>query len=353
MHAPSGVELAGLAALLVAVPAVALLANSGRKHTGAARRAHLLLAAGGALSAGAALAGQLSALIDTSADHRATLGRALAITLAVGTTTLLTGTLQMPGAAERSGAALRHLIDGLVIAAALIFVAWVLLTPPTRTPGLPAIEPMILVSGSMVAVTAGLTTVLALHANRPRHVTVEVAAGVTIVAVASAGLSGGICARLPVVMLLGAILLPAGLVVVARAVKLADRPVQVTRDLIQRHTAYAFVPVLAMIGAAAYHLAEGGTLTTGGVITVSVEGLVLVSRQYLALSDVKRYTLALRQREAHFRELAHTDPLTGLANRRGLLRRSEGSAAVGGTGADQHRPGRLQERQRHARSRRR
>src|SRR5215207_8156565 len=50
VHSPSGVELAGLLSLLVAVPAVALLANSGRKHTGQARRAHLLLAAGGALA---------------------------------------------------------------------------------------------------------------------------------------------------------------------------------------------------------------------------------------------------------------------------------------------------------------
>ena len=38
MHSPSGVELAGLASLVVAVPAVALLGNSGRRHTGAARR---------------------------------------------------------------------------------------------------------------------------------------------------------------------------------------------------------------------------------------------------------------------------------------------------------------------------
>ena len=35
---------------------------------------------------------------------------------------------------------------------------------------------------------------------------------------------------------------------------------------------------------------------------------------------MKRYTLQLREREEHFRELAHTDPLTGLANRRGLVR---------------------------------
>ena len=35
---------------------------------------------------------------------------------------------------------------------------------------------------------------------------------------------------------------------------------------------------------------------------------------------MRSYAIRLQEREAHFKELAHTDPLTGLANRRGLLR---------------------------------
>ncbi|MBA3907676.1 MAG: GGDEF-domain containing protein, partial [Pseudonocardiales bacterium] len=115
-------ELAGLASLLVAVPAVALLGNSGRKHTGAARRAHWLLAFGAAVTTAAALAGLVSALFLTDGpglEHRQTLGAAVAVGLVLGTLLLLTGTLMLPGAAESPGAALRHLLDGLVIAAAL------------------------------------------------------------------------------------------------------------------------------------------------------------------------------------------------------------------------------------------
>jgi diguanylate cyclase (GGDEF)-like protein len=172
--------------------------------------------------------------------------------------------------------------------------------------------------------------VLGLHAHRPRVITVRVAAGVSMVAVAAVALAGGICEHWAVGVLVATVLLPAGLVVVARAVKVADRPVEVTGDITQRGTAYAFVPVVTMIAAAGYHLGKGGTLDRFGVATASVSGLVLVSRQYLAVSDVKRYTLRLRQREAHFRELAHTDPLTGLANRRGLLRAL--AEPVGGAG---------------------
>src|SRR3954462_5070937 len=82
VHSPSGVELAGLASLLVAVPAVALLANSGRRHTGAARRAHLLLAAGAAITTAAALAGLLSDLF--LAQRPAQLGSAVAVAMALG-----------------------------------------------------------------------------------------------------------------------------------------------------------------------------------------------------------------------------------------------------------------------------
>ena len=325
MHSPSGIELAGLASLLVAVPAVALLGNSGRKHTGAARRAHLLLALGAAIATAAALAGLLSALFVEHAqdhDYGQTLGAAVAVGTALGAVSLLAGTLMLPGAAESPPAALRHLLDALVIAAAVWFVGWVLMSEPVRILGdhTPKLCPALLVPTCVAAVAIGLTAVLALHAYRPRMATVWVAAGTTLVTGAATALSVGICQHRSVVLLLGAIQLPVGLLVVARAVRGADQPVQVTGDVTQRGTAYVFVPMVAMIASANWFLAIGGELSVAGLAAAGVEGVVLVTRQYLALVDVKRYALALRQREAHFRELAHTDPLTGLANRRGLLR---------------------------------
>jgi diguanylate cyclase len=320
VHSPSGVELAGLASLLVAVPAVALLANSGRKHTAAARRAHLTLAAGAAVTTAAALAGLFSDLFVVHGP--AQLGSAVAVAMALGTLTLLAGTVLLPGAAESPGAAARHLLDGVVVAASVWFVGWVLVSEPTRilgdrTPG--ACLPMLLPAG-VAAIAVGLTAVLAIHAHRPRHITVRVSAGVTMVAVAATALSGGICQSWPIVVLLSAILLPAGLVVVARAVKVADRPVDVVGDITERNTGYAFVPMTLTVGSFGYQIAVGGDFDVYGFLGCAVEGFGVVARQYLALADVKSYTLRLRHREAHFRELAHTDPLTGLANRRGLVR---------------------------------
>ena len=330
MQPPSGVELAGLATVLLAVPAVAVLGNSGRRHTGAARRAHLLLAAGAAIATAAALAGVLSALLTDAPPPRVALGTAVALGMALGTLTLLVGTAVLPGAAESTGAALRHLLDGLVVAAALWFVGWTLFSRPTRVLGdaTPMACPALILPAGVAAVALGLAAVLAMHAHRPRRITVRVAAGVSLVAISATGLSGGICQHRPLVVLVSAALLPAGLFVIARAVKVADRPVQVVGDVVERGTVYAVVPVAAMLGALGYHLSIGGTFDSYAFVGVCVEGFGLVARQYLALGDVRRYTLQLRQREAHFRELAHTDPLTGLANRRGLQRALRGSASA-------------------------
>ncbi|MEV7622783.1 bifunctional diguanylate cyclase/phosphodiesterase [Actinoplanes sp. NPDC089786] len=325
MHSPSGVELAGLAGLLVAVPAVALLARSGRKHTGGARRAHQVLAAGGTIVSAAALAGLLTAISsphDQAQGNRVALASAIAVAMALGTITLLAGTLLLPGSAQRRGTLLRNLADAGIAAAALWFVGWVLLAHPTNLLGAhtPTACLALLLPAAVAALAVGLTAVLALHAYRPRVGTVRVSIGVSLVAVAALLLSSGICGHSTVPMLTGALLLPAGLVVVARAVLLVNRPVHVVGDVTQRGTAFAFVPVVATVAACFYHVARGGSIDLAGLTSASVMILLLVTRQYLALTDVRRWTLRLSESEEHYRELAHTDPLTGLANRRGLVR---------------------------------
>ncbi len=97
-------------------------------------------------------------------------------------------------------------------------------------------------------------------------------------------------------------------------------PVVADAETMRRGTGYAFLPMFAMSVSALYHLLRSGEFTAFGIVGGIVEGFALVARQYLALSDVRAYAGRLAEREAHFRELAHTDPLTGLANRRGLLR---------------------------------
>jgi PleD family two-component response regulator len=65
--------------------------------------------------------------------------------------------------------------------------------------------------------------------------------------------------------------------------------------------------------------ARGGIDVVTGLIGIS-NGFFLVGRQYLALFDLRQMHARLGDSESHYKELAHTDPLTGLNNRRGLLR---------------------------------
>ncbi|HEY0001815.1 MAG TPA: bifunctional diguanylate cyclase/phosphodiesterase [Actinoplanes sp.] len=331
-------ELAGLAGLVIAIPAVALLGSSGRRHTGAARRAHVLLASGGAVATAAALAGMISAVLTDTPVPRMGLGSAVALGTAIGTIALLAGTALLPGAAESPSAAVRHLLDGLVIAAALWFIGWVLLSHPIHLLGsaTPMACPSVLLPAAVAVLSLGLTTVLALHAHRPRMITVWVATGVSMVATSATALAGGICQGWPVAVLVGAVLLPGGLFVIARAVRAADHPVEVTGDVAERGTAYAVVPMTGMVVAFGFHFWAGGGVDLFAYLGASVEGFALVARQSLALRDVRSHTLRLRRREAHFRELAHTDPLTGLANRRGLQRalRARGDESVVLVGID-------------------
>jgi diguanylate cyclase (GGDEF)-like protein len=316
-------ELAALAGLLAAVPAVAYLGQSGRRHTGAARRAHLLLAAGGALVTAAALAGLVSAALsghDHQSGHTRSLATMVAIGMGIGTLTLLAGTVALPGATRGPAAALRHVLDGLVISAAIWFVGWVLVSEPTRILGdaTPYECAAILLPAVLMSLALGLTAVLALHAHRPRRNTVRVAAGVSVVAVAAAMVAAGICRQDDTFAVAGVLLLTTGLILVAYTVRAADRPVEITGDVLERGGGYVVVPMFAIICSLGHHLAMGGVMDVYGYFGLSIEGLALVARQYLALDDVRRYTVQLRQREAHFRQLAHTDPLTGLENRRGL-----------------------------------
>nr|WP_239140197.1 EAL domain-containing protein [Plantactinospora endophytica] len=303
-----------------------MLALSAQRHTGARRFGHWLLAIGGGLAAASAGLG-LVALVTMAGhwDHEQAQRTGLATLIAAGMAAsgvlLCAGLLRLPGAAESGGAALRLVLDGLVIGAALWFVGWVLLSEPTRVLGAhsPSGCLAILVATVTAAVAVGLTFIVGARARAPRHGLLLAGTGVTLVTGCGVAISAGICQGGRVVALVGAVLLPFGLLMVALAGRAPGPAGGPDGDVIRRGT-YAFLPMVAMAVSAVYHLVAGGTFTIFAVVAGIVEGFGLVTRQYLALNDVRAYAGRLAEREAHFRELAHTDPLTGLANRRGLLR---------------------------------
>ncbi|MCW3839660.1 EAL domain-containing protein [Micromonospora yasonensis] len=336
MHFPPGMLAAAALSGLVAAGATALLAASARRRGGPHRRAYALLAAaaGGALlSLLAGLAGALAASDNWAHQQGQRTGWATLVSVGTTVSGVAVGValLRLLGTAVTRAATARVLLDGLIMATALWFVGWVVFTEPTRLLG--AVTPVacvpIVLATVTAALAAGLTLIMVLRAVPPRGRLALLGAGVTGVTGGGLGLSGGLCQAGPGMAATGAALLAAGLLAVALAVHRVDLPGQVDVDLIGRDGGYAFVPMFAMAASAMYHLVQGGRFDAYGIVAGSVEGFALVARQYLALNDVRGYAGRLAEREAHFRELAHTDPLTGLANRRGLLRALHRCAEAG------------------------
>ncbi|WP_173042910.1 putative bifunctional diguanylate cyclase/phosphodiesterase [Phytohabitans flavus] len=327
-----------------------MLTASARAHAGACRRAYWLLAAGAAVAALTCVGGIAASIamqehVVHSQPDRTLLGSLLALGIAVSSGLLLAGLLMLPGAAPTPPGMLRHLLDALVIAAAVWFVCWVAVSEPThllgdRTPS--GCRPL-LIPAAIAALALGVSVITAMRAPQPRGPVVRVGAGVTLAAVAGIGLASGVCQGRTLLVDVSAVLLPAALGIVAFAARHADRmPVPPTDpgeglaiegELSRRGSAYAFLPMAAMATSALYHLLRGGEFDLIGIVTGSLEGFALVARQFLALRDVRAYAERLRDREAYFRELAHTDPLTGLANRRGLLSALEDERVAGAEAA--------------------
>ncbi|MGI5213575.1 putative bifunctional diguanylate cyclase/phosphodiesterase [Plantactinospora sp. CA-290183] len=336
MQLPSGVPVLAVVSGLASGCGPVLLGLAAQRHAGARRLGLWLLALGGALAALSAAVGLFGILsMAEHWDHRQPQRIGLATLIAAGMglsgVLLCAGLLRLPGAARNPAAALRLVLDGLVIAAGLWFVGWVLLAEPTRLLGeaTPTGCLAILVATVTSAVAIGLTFIVAVRSRSPRRALVLAGVGVSLVTGSGLAISTGVCQAGPGVALVGAGLLPFGLLTVALAAQAADGGGEPDADVIRRGTGYAFLPMLAMAGSAVYHLVVGGGFDILAVVAGIVNGFGLVARQYLALNDVRGYASRLAEREAHFRELAHTDPLTGLANRRGLLRAMHAQAASG------------------------
>lgn len=336
VHPSPGLVAVAALSGLAAAGAVALLAGSAHRRVGPHRQAHLLLAAAAGTALLSLLVGVTTVLLAVphwahEQGHRTHWATLVSIGSAVSALALGAALLRLPGAAATRAATARLLLDGVIMGSALWFVGWVLFSAPTRLLGAAtpmACRPIVLATVS-AAITAGLTLIMVLRAAPPGGRLLLLGTGVTGVSVGGLGVSAGLCQGGPGMALTGAAVLAGGLLAVALAVHRVDLPGQFDVDLIRRDGEYAFVPMFAMAASAMYHLAQGGRFDAFGIVAGSVEGFALVARQYLALNDVRGYAGRLAEREAHFRELAHTDPLTGLANRRGLLRALHRCAEAG------------------------
>jgi diguanylate cyclase (GGDEF)-like protein len=361
VHLPSGVETAAAASTLAALPVAATLATAARRSAGPARRAYRLFAIGVLLAALNAVAGAAVArLVPVDWTVRRAPGDLdpdsllLAAVLvgggAVATTVLIAGLVRLPTTATSRGELLRHLLDAVVIAGGFCLVAWVLVADPTRVlgDGTPQQCLVVLSGATFTAVAVGLAIIIPHRTAHSRGPVRRAAYAIATISTAGLGLAAGVrCAWVPLVLVAAAVL-PVGVLVLGWSVRGAgqaaepapdqraagrqappdvmpelvrDAPPALTADRgsLPGSTVGVFLPVLA-VAAVIYHMANGGAVDPFGVGAGIVEGFALVARQHLTLRDARESTARLAERESRLWILAHTDPLTGLPNRRGLLK---------------------------------
>lgn len=337
MTTPVGSAVAAALCLTVASLVVLQLIRSLWRPGHAVGRCHVLLAAGIVTTTLTAFA--LAIVVQTIPGQldkeggRLTLATMMAVGAGVGAAMLLGGVLYLPCVAQTRRARLRQLLDGCQLAAGMAFLTWIFLITPERLGervstamkyppfSLPLVTTVVLLAVVMVA---GPRVV------RPRTGLLMVFGGASLVAIGGAlmapclmlGCSAGLVAE--------ATVLAIGALLICFCMPLADRLSAPDDARHRRSTIYSTVLVVANIAGCVYHFATtDGWLDPGAAILGITVGITLLGRQRLAIHDERRAAQWFAEQEGKYRKMAHTDALTQLANRRGLLQAIR-EQAVGG-----------------------
>lgn len=307
------------------------MAFAARRRAGTPRYARLLLAAGAATLAPAPLVVPLTEQLVASGalvedPSPITLATVIAIMVTVTACLLVAGVVGLAGTASYAGALLRHSLDGAVIAGALCFLGWAATAQLFRDPAKLTMPDQVMldctpaaVSMVVCAATVGMLIIAVRRASPPRFGAVAAGIGTFLLVVGGCTAALGVCWQTAWLASAATIALAAGGIVNAIAAVTPD-PGEPGPDVaLQGGTTLALLPMIAVSAAGLYHAVTMARFDMFGTTCAAVVGLALVFRHHLSLGDVRSYADKLSQRESHFRQLAHTDPLTGLANRRGLL----------------------------------
>jgi diguanylate cyclase (GGDEF)-like protein len=316
-------------------------------------QAHRLLLAGVAVATLGTAVSVATGLLAPVADASATRMR-LAVEVDIGyalsTALVLAGLITLPAVVGASRARLRYAVEGLLLAAGAFFALWNLLIQPLHQRLLHAAPPLRLTAGCLVVAAPtlvalgafGLLAVIGAHGIRPggreRRAAAKEGARPSrlLLCCAAGGLAtlGGLALAyavrygdgLAVAVSASGYLL--GLLVLAITISVGDRMARQARPALSQPV-ISLVPVAVVIATCLIRLGTGRSLDTVGLIAATVICGSLAAQQALARRDIDRGAQRTAQREAVFRTMAHTDALTGLANRRQLLKTLQ-DEAVGG-----------------------
>lgn len=337
MDLPPGLAIAVLASVFTAVPAVWALATNRLVDQ------HGLVVRANRLCAGALMVYALAAPIawlhtagwaDGWADRmssRMVLGGLLGLPASIAALLLVAALLEITDQVVGDGARLRLMLESLMVASGVFIVAWTFILAPDK-PGhhaLPGACVPVLVAAVLCSVVLGLSVVLVVRAHLRRGPLLRHCVGAGTIALGMTVMAGGACYGNALVLLAGAAALPVGVGLWFIGPPPPARANDAESVSPSSGLATGLAPVLAISIVAVDGYSRGSGIEMVTALVGIFNGFFMVGRQYLAVVDVRKANNRLADSESHFRELAHTDPLTGLANRRGLLRTMYLDAAGG------------------------
>ena len=315
-----GFALGAVGSAVFVAPAVVLLLY--RARGGGPARSGLVLLAVGTVTAAT---GQLVAAIVVTRAGGSYRMAAAGITAgfgAIGVVVLAAGVLYLPGVVAGRATRLRLGMDALTVATSVFLLVWLVM----RVVGRPDPEPagptgwylLVAVPGLAMAGAVGIAAIAVWRTAGRRG---PVAACAAALAVTAIGLDllvgvdryGGGTAVLAASTVVAAGMLALAMVGAAQPItveRMAEPPVSGMMP--------AVLPAVAALALAVGYTAWVGPLDRVSVLAGVLLAVGLMGRQAVAHHDERRATVRMAAESERYRAMAHTDPLTGLANRRRL-----------------------------------
>ena len=260
---------------------------------------------------------------ELSKDSRMMAGLLFGLPAAVASLMLIAVLLEICDQVVGPRSRMRLMLETCTAASGIFVPLWVMVLSPDK-PGHHPLEgtcPAVAVATALAAMVVGLAAVIFVRSQVSRGQIIRRCLAASMITSGMTLVAGAACYHAPGLVLLGAVLVPAGGLVWHRRGSLpAQEMSRQEASSPSSGLATGLAPVAAIAAVAITGYASGQGIDMVTAIAGISNGFFLVGRQYLAFLDLRSAHKQLAESESHYRELAHTDPLTSLANRRGLLR---------------------------------
>ena len=270
--------------------------------------------------------GVAAALMPEPHDHRHGLAIVGCVGVLMASQLMFAGIECLPGVVESRPARWRRRIDAFLITSAACLGGWILVglvfNDGRPVPARPLWDAMVVTPPLLsVAGAAAFAVVTMLRVARPRLAVSLLSIGSVITVAGASGVVTALLYGTPTEVVLAGAGTGFGVFLMGTASVESLRG-QLDSERVHRKPGWhlAGVVVLGALGLIVVQVAIARALDQVALIAGVATGVTLVLRQWLALHDADKLAMRLAADEISLRLLAYTDALTGVANRRELLR---------------------------------